>query len=292
STWYLARHPDALQRWHTPLAHFLVESDERDLDPHPAFWSRWYAERYLPDGYPRTAVEHFLERGAAAGLNPNPLFDTRWYRSRPGHRLPRGLNPLVHYLTEGAAQVRDPSRVFSTVDVRRRLGATSDPRTAFFEHELGNRASGPAAALADAGGLVVDKLREMDRRWEYLTRGLYREPDTFVLYRIIGNDLPPRHRVGQSIDNLRFILDHEPELPGCEKRFVVNRIVDPAAEKEIIGLLEERGMPYLHIPFVPDEYRKVPWHFTGFDPPGYTYRREFDKLDADQKLRARDHVYH
>src|SRR5690606_32334685 len=40
--------------------------------------------------------------------------------------------------------------------------------------------------------------------------------DTFVLYRIIGNDLPPRHKRGQAIANLRFILEHEPALAGCE----------------------------------------------------------------------------
>jgi hypothetical protein len=51
-------------------------------------------------------------------------------------------------------------------------------------------------------------------------------PDTFVLTRIIGNDLVPRHAEGQSLANLRFILDHEPPLEACEKRFVVNRIFD------------------------------------------------------------------
>ena len=52
----------------------------------------------------------------------------------------------------------------------------------------------------------------------------------FLLIRIIGNDLEPRHRAGQSRDNLRFILENEPPLPGCGKRFVLNRIVDAAEE--------------------------------------------------------------
>ena len=34
-------------------------------------------------------------------------------------------------------------------------------------------------------------------RQEYRERGLDREADTFVLYRIVGNDLVPRHRKGQ-----------------------------------------------------------------------------------------------
>ena len=47
-------------------------------------------------------------------------------------------------------------------------------------------------------------------------------PPEFLLIRIVGNDLEPRHRVGQSRDNLAFILEHEPPLPGCEKRSMRN----------------------------------------------------------------------
>jgi hypothetical protein len=67
-----------------------------------------------------------------------------------------------------------------------------------------------------------------------------------VLYRVLGNDLPPSHEIGQTLSNLRFMLDHEPELEACEKRWVVNRIVDPEQEAAIIALLEERGQGYLH----------------------------------------------
>lgn len=84
--------------------------------------------------------------------------------------------------------------------------------------------------------------------------------DTFVLYRIIGNDLPPRHRRGQAIANLRFILEHEPALAGCEKRFVLNRIRDRDQEREIIDLLDRHGIGYLRIPFEAEAYARA-----GFD---------------------------
>src|SRR6218665_1842667 len=80
------------------------------------------------------------------------------------------------------------------------------------------------------------------------------EAETFVLYRIVGNDLPPRHREGQALANLRFILDHEPELPGCEKRWVLNRIVDPVVEAALAAELTARGRAFLRIPFVAEEY--------------------------------------
>jgi hypothetical protein len=82
---------------------------------------------------------------------------------------------------------------------------------------------------------------------------------TFVLFRILGNDLPPRHDTGQALRNLRFILENEGELPGCEKRWVLNRLVDSNTEHEIIALLEASGLNYLHIPFHHDEYAALPY---------------------------------
>lgn len=121
---------------------------------------------------------------------------------------------------------------------------------------------------------------------EYCAKGLNREPDTFILYRVIGNDLFPRHRKGQSRDNVRFILDHEPVLPGCEKRWVVNRIVDPDEEMAILALLEERGQSYLRIPFDWDEYRRVPWDFENFPEPGFFLRGAFLRFSLECQERA------
>lgn len=102
-------------------------------------------------------------------------------------------------------------------------------------------------------------------------------PDTFVLYRIIGNDLYPRHRKGQSRDNLRFILENEPEFAHCEKRFVVNRIVDADEERQIIEMLERACRPYLHIPFDRDEYSRIGWDAEGipvqYSPVGDFFAR-------------------
>jgi hypothetical protein len=91
-----------------------------------------------------------------------------------------------------------------------------------------------------------------------------REPaPTFVLTRIVGNDLPPRHRAGQTLDNLRYLLDHEPSLPGCERRWVVNRIVDPEAEAAIVALLAEREERYLVRPLRRDGSDLPPWRWQG-----------------------------
>lgn len=76
----------------------------------------------------------------------------------------------------------------------------------------------------------------------------------FVLYRIVGNSLPPRHDPRNMPANLRFILTHEPELDGCEKRWVLNRMADTAVEEECVGLIKAAGHGFIRIPFVLDEY--------------------------------------
>jgi hypothetical protein len=36
-----------------------------------------------------------------------------------------------------------------------------------------------------------------------------------------GNDLPPRHRKGQILGNVTFILAKEPALKHCERRWIL-----------------------------------------------------------------------
>nr|WP_244270820.1 alginate lyase family protein [Thioalkalivibrio sp. ALJ1] len=113
----------------------------------------------------------------------------------------------------------------------------------------------------------------------------------FVLYRIVGNDLWPRHRVGQSRENVAWILEHEPELAGCQKRWVVNRIVDPGEEEAILRLLEEAGQPYVHIPFRWDEYRAVGWDVCGVPPEYAPGTRGFRQLSELMQGRVRMRLY-
>ncbi|HEX7034352.1 MAG TPA: alginate lyase family protein [Pseudomonadales bacterium] len=122
-------------------------------------------------------------------------------------------------------------------------------------------------------------------------RPIEQEPDTFVLYRIIGNDLPPRHAFGQSRQNLAFILEHEPDLPGCEKRFVVNRIVDAQEERQVLELLEQAGRPYLHIPFSREAYRRTDWDVEGVPVEYAPWTAGFDALSEAEQGRVLMRLY-
>ena len=110
--------------------------------------------------------------------------------------------------------------------------------------------------------------------------------DDFVLYRIIGNDLEPRHEAGQSIRNLEFILEHEGELKDCKKAWVLNRIYDIKAERKLIRLLEDHNQSYWRIPFSFQEYSSVPLDYSPFNGKSFFDSWAFDKMEDAEKLRA------
>lgn len=108
---------------------------------------------------------------------------------------------------------------------------------------------------------------------------------SFALYRILGNDLEPRHSVGQTITNLRFILENEEEFAGVEKRWIVNRIADPSIENDIVGLLESRGQVYERIPFIQKDFLRVGWDFTCLPDHDYLSSTEFTSLGPKERQR-------
>lgn len=78
-----------------------------------------------------------------------------------------------------------------------------------------------------------------------------------VFYRILGNDIPVRHRPNQTLVNLPFILRNEAQFPDCEKRFLLNRIVDPRIRERLLAMIGAAGFRCDEIPFLPDDYRRL-----------------------------------
>ena len=113
----------------------------------------------------------------------------------------------------------------------------------------------------------------------------------FVLYRILGNDLPPRHGVGQTLSNLQFIIEHEPQLAGCEKRWIVNRIVDQEQEARILTLLERYGQKYLHTPFVLEEYSRYRYDINGLPKQFFHHCRSGLSLPPAHRARALEYPF-
>ena len=86
------------------------------------FHRKWYLQTY-----PEVAaqgldpVEHYLREGALKGCNPGKFFDTALYLERYPDVAASGLNPLVHYERIGAAENRvfNPARA-AAIDRRQK----------------------------------------------------------------------------------------------------------------------------------------------------------------------------
>lgn len=77
----------------------------------------------------------------------------------------------------------------------------------------------------------------------------------FLVWRIVGNDLPPRHAPGAAFAHVRTIVEREPALPNYERRWLLNRIANPEVERDLHRFLESRGESVSCVPFDPDGYR-------------------------------------
>lgn len=126
---------------------------------------------------------------------------------------------------------------------------------------------------------------------EYTETALGQLQDTFILYRIIGNDLYPRHAKGQSRQNVRFILENEPKLADCEKRWVVNRIFDAAERQAIIELLVQHDQSYLEIPFEAEAFAQIGWDYSAYPEPGFLSSAAFHKLEPLEQERVLTAAY-
>ncbi|TYZ65879.1 hypothetical protein PybrP1_010817 [[Pythium] brassicae (nom. inval.)] len=104
------------------------------------------------------------------------------------------------------------------------------------------------------------------------------DPVRYALLRVIGNALPPRHDPARTLQNLRFILEHERLGDAAElaRHWVLNRILDPGVRAQLTALLREFGAPFTEIPFELAAYAQCPYRVViedeGVDrahaPPG------------------------
>lgn len=87
----------------------------RSSASHPLLDQSWYLEQN-PDVAEAEIdpLVHYLSTGATEGRDPNPLFDTSWYLQQNPDVGEVGTNPVVHYLNAGAAEGRDPNPLFDT----------------------------------------------------------------------------------------------------------------------------------------------------------------------------------
>jgi len=116
-------------------------------------------------------------------------------------------------------------------------------------------------------------------------------PDTFAICRVIGNDLVPRHKAGQSLENLRFILENEPAFEDCTKLWVLNRIFDTESEAGLIALLEEYDQIYERIPFEAETLQGIGYDFSTFPDPVVFADGTLNDLDEKTRMQMIAQAY-
>ncbi|KEQ12188.1 glycosyltransferase family 2 protein [Endozoicomonas numazuensis] len=77
------------------------------------------------------------------------------------------------------------------------------------------------------------------------------------LYRIIGNDIGGLHSDEQTFENLKFILQNEPDFNDVEKIFILNRISDEKKLAKYRELLEIYQAKYIVIDFELNVYSSI-----------------------------------
>ena len=129
---------------------------------------------------------------------------------------------------------------------------------------------------------------------QYRTRTLSKSNQSWILlYRILGNDLPPRHSFNQTITNLLFILQREYSFPNVTKIWILNRIVDPQKEQSLIAILNEYKQIYVRIPFYLNEYIQIPYYFpSNYPTDDYFNSTKFFRLHSLDKYLLIDTIYH
>src|SRR5690606_38994518 len=88
-----------------------------------------------------------------------------------------------------------------------------------------------------------------------------------------------------------FIIEHEPSLEGCEKRFIVNRIRDPGQEREITALLDANGFEHVRIPFEASEYARIGFDMEILPEPGFLAGERIDSLGQAERGRLMAALY-
>ncbi|TLU72668.1 hypothetical protein [Lichenicoccus roseus] len=74
------------------------------------FDSDWYRAQYPDVAASRVdPVRHYLNDGAREGRDPNPYFDTDWYVTNNPDVAAARQNPFLHYLLHGAHEGRLPA---------------------------------------------------------------------------------------------------------------------------------------------------------------------------------------
>ena len=91
------------------LAKTRLDEYRKALSGSEYFDEIWYLNQYDDVGKSKMdPLEHFILQGAQEYRNPSPLFDTYWYVSQNLDVQQSAANPLIHFIKNGLKEGRPP----------------------------------------------------------------------------------------------------------------------------------------------------------------------------------------
>jgi GT2 family glycosyltransferase/glycosyltransferase involved in cell wall biosynthesis len=158
------------------LEHYLTDGWHQGHDPHPLFSSGWFVEQSTRSfSAAWTPFEDFVARPHLETGDPGPFFLAgAYYRARPDVRL-AGVNALVHYETNGRAEITrfqpfvDHEWYLERLEERHRAGENVDPERieqfGTIDHFYrGDVASGSPASSDPMAVALAQSLHRFDQR--------------------------------------------------------------------------------------------------------------------------------
>lgn len=138
TSFYTTRYPGVSDSGMNPLIHYIRIGSALGFDPHPIFSSQHVAEQM---GTTQNPLLSYLTKARDGSLvSPHPLFDSKWYMEHYSSDVPRGMDPLLHFICFGARLGFDPHPLFSTPYYRARYNDI-DPETNPLSHYIARGAS-------------------------------------------------------------------------------------------------------------------------------------------------------
>lgn len=196
--------------------------------------------------------------------------------------------PSLVLLLVGTATILLIAPSLTTLRYLRHLRSFSLSFSSTSFHPLSLRAPAP---LNDS---VHDELRAL--LWS-VNGTLLANPKTskqFVMYRAVGNDLPPRHSTGQAFENVRFMLQHEETFHNLDIRWYLNRIIDQNQLLKIARLLVEYKQQFVIDFFDFQHFDTVDVNLYGYKPvdvlrANFFYRN--DSLANHARREIKDDIF-
>jgi glycosyltransferase involved in cell wall biosynthesis len=103
--WYTSHYLDLRNRFSEGLLHFVQHGARENRQPNPIFQTHWYRSEYLSDMPDKNPLVHYITKGVAQQRNPAPNFISKKYiEHKSAETFAKGQDPLHHFLQNGFRQ--------------------------------------------------------------------------------------------------------------------------------------------------------------------------------------------